>query len=132
MAEQIPLFKVFMPDSVMKPLQETLLSGYIGQGPRVDEFEAKLSDWFGHPHVLTLNSCTSALQLALRLCNVEQGDDVITTAMTCLATNVPIRAMGANPVWADINPLTGNIDPESIRKRITPKTKAILVVHWGG
>ncbi len=132
MTDAIPLFKVFMPESVMEPLKATLMSGYIGQGSKVDEFEAKLGAWFGQPHVLTLNSCTSALQLALRLANVGHGDDVISTAMTCMATNVPILAMGARPVWADINPNTGNLDPGSLRKRITAKTKAIVVVHWGG
>lgn len=128
----IPLFKVFMPETVMGPLRQTLMSGYIGQGAKVDEFESKLSVWFGQPNVLALNSCTSAIQLALRLCNVGHDDHVITTAMTCMASNVPIMAMGAHTVWADINPRTGNLDPESIRACITPKTKAIIVVHWGG
>ena len=137
-ASSIPLFKVFMPASVMEPLRETLLSGYIGQGARVDEFEAKLSEWFHdpmqshYPNVLTLNSCTSALQLALRLANVGHGDFVISSSMSCLATNTAIRAVGAHPQWADINPRNGNIDPESVHKRITAKTKAIMVVHWGG
>ena len=103
-AETIPLFKVFMPESVMEPLRETLLSGYIGQGPRVEEFESLLSKWYGHPNVLTLNSGTSALQLALRLANVSNGDFVVSTPMSCLATNTAIRAVGAHPIWADINP----------------------------
>ena len=128
----IPLFKVFMPESVMEPLKKTLLSGYIGQGPKVDEFEAELVKWLGVERVLTLNSCTSALQLALRLANVGFGDEVISTAMTCTATNVPILAMGAKIVWADIHPETGNIDPSAIEKKITKKTKAIVTVHWGG
>lgn len=128
----IPLFKVFMPDGVVPPLTETLYSGYIGQGPRVDEFEGKLSPWLGRANVLTLNSGTSALHLALRLSNVGSGDEVISTAMTCTATNEPMMERGARIVWADINPMTGNIDPDSIRKRITPRTKAIMAVHWGG
>jgi len=128
----IPLFKVFMPESVIEPLKITLLSGYIGQGPKVDEFEKMLGEWIGNPLVLTLNSCTSALQLALRLANVGYGDEVLTTAMTCMATNVPILAMGAKPKWVDINPYTGNIDSGDIKRKISPKTKAIMVVHWGG
>ena len=128
----IPLFKVHMPDSVTGALNETILSGYIGEGPKVKEFENDLGTYFGNSRVLTLNSCTSALHLALRLAGVGWGDEVITTAMTCTATNEPILANGAKIVWADINPDTGNIDPASIKSKITDKTKAIVVVHWGG
>jgi dTDP-4-amino-4,6-dideoxygalactose transaminase len=128
----IPLFKVFMPETVLEPLKKTLFSGFIGQGPKVDEFEKVLGEWIGNPLVLTLNSGTSALQLALRLANVGYGDEVLTSPMTCMATNVPILAMGAKPVWVDIDPYTGNIDPEDIKRKISPKTKAIMVVHWGG
>jgi dTDP-4-amino-4,6-dideoxygalactose transaminase len=128
----VPLFKVFMPESVLNPLAATLMSGYIGQGPKVDAFEEALAPWFGNRNVLTLNSGTAALMLALRLANVGFGDDVISTAMTCTATNVPITAMGANIIWADIDPMTGNIDPLDVERKITPKTKAIIAVHWGG
>jgi dTDP-4-amino-4,6-dideoxygalactose transaminase len=130
--KDIPLFKVFMPPSVMAPLQEVLLSGFIGEGPRVAEFEDLLAPWFGNRHVLTVNNGTSALQLALRLSDVEPGDEVISTPMTCSATNEPILALGGRIVWADINPWTGNIDPRSVAEKITPKTKAIICVHWGG
>ena len=130
--QSIPLFKVRMPESVIAPLTATLLSGYIGQGPRVDEFEKELAVWFGNQNTLALNSGTSALQLALRLADVGFGDEVISTAMTCTATNVPILAMGARIVWADIDPATGNIDPLDVERKITSKTKAIMAVHWGG
>ena len=128
----IPLFKVSMPESVLAPLNATLMSGYIGQGPRVEEFEKALAPWFDNENVLTLNSGTSALMLALRLANVGFGDEVISTAMTCTATNEPILAMGARIVWADINPNDGNIDAMDVERKITPKTKAIIGVHWGG
>lgn len=128
----IPLFKVHMPASVKDALWQTLSSGFVGQGPRVEDFEGILREYFSNQHVLTLNSGTSGLQLALRLANVGYGDEVITTAMTCTATNMPILAAGAKIVWADINPKTGNIDPQSIAKKITSKTKAIIMVHWGG
>lgn len=128
----IPLFKVFMPESVAEPLKKTLFSGYVGQGPRVEEFEQALADYIGNPYILTLNNGTAGLHLALRLAGVNNGDEVITTALTCTATNWPILANGGIPIWADIDPETGNIDPKSIAKRITKKTKAILVVDWGG
>lgn len=130
--KDIPLFKVFMPKSVMKPLEKVLFSGYIGQGLKVDEFEEKLGPCFGNQNVLTVNSGTAALQLALRLANVGIGDEVISTPMTCSATNEPILAMGARIVWADIDPWTANIDPSDVAKKITKKTKAIMCVHWGG
>ena len=130
--KNIPLFKVFMPESVLEPLREVLLSGYIGEGPRVEEFEHQLGSWFGNNNVLAVNNGTAALQLALRLSNVGYGDEVISTAMTCSATNEPILAMGAKIVWADIDPWTANIDPKDVAKKITPKTKAIMCVHWGG
>jgi dTDP-4-amino-4,6-dideoxygalactose transaminase len=128
----IPLFKVFMHESVKEPMNRTLMSGYIGQGPRVDELEKALSPWFGTENVLTVNSGTSALHLALRLAGAEHGTEVISTAMTCTATNLPILERGARVVWADIDPTTGNIDPRAVEKKITPKTRAIMAVHWGG
>ena len=128
----IPLFKVHMPESVIDPLRATLLSGYIGQGRRVEDFEAALAPWLGNSLVLTVNSGTSALHLALRLCNVGPGDEVISTAMTCTATNEPIMERGARIVWVDVDPKIGNIDADDVARKITPRTKAIMVVHWGG
>lgn len=128
----IPLFKVFMSEDVMAPLRATLMSGYIGQGPRVEEFEQRLTPWFGNPNVLAVSSGTASLHLALRLANVGPGDEVISTAMTCSATNSPILERGASIVWADIDPCTGNIDSNDVERKITSRTKAILAVHWGG
>jgi dTDP-4-amino-4,6-dideoxygalactose transaminase len=130
--KDISLFKVFMPESVMEPLRKVLLSGYIGEGPRVEEFEHQLAGRFGNDNVLTLNNGTAAIQLALRLANVEYGDEVISTPMTCSATNEPIMVMGAKIVWADIDPWTANIDPQDVERKITSKTKAVMCVHWGG
>ena len=132
MSPTIPLFKVHMPDDVSAPLLETLHSGYIGEGPRVKDFEAAVARFLHTNNVLATNSCTSAIQLALRLANVGVGDEVISTPMTCTATNEPIMAAGARIVWADIDPISGNIDPNSIRDKISARTKAIMVVHWGG
>lgn len=128
----IPLFSVHMPKQVDKPLLEVLHSGYIGQGPKVDEFEKNLAKFLGTPNILTLNSGTSSLQLALRLAGVGFGDDVISTPMTCSATNEPILAAGANIIWADVDSQNGLIDPSDIERKITKKTKAIVGVDWGG
>lgn len=128
----VPLFKVFMSTGLVNPLKQVLYSGYIGQGTKVIDFEEKLAQFINNPLVLTVNSGTSALHLALRLADVEWGDEVISTAMTCTATNWPILAQGAKIRWADIDPATGNVDPDTIKKLITKKTKAIMVVDWGG
>lgn len=129
----IPLFRVHMPPAaeLMPELAQTLYSGYIGQGPRAAEFERELAGFLGYPNVLAVNSGTSAIQLALRLAGVRYGE-VVTTPMTCAATALPILAEPAAPIWADVDPATGNIDPADVERKITRRTRAILAVHWGG
>lgn len=128
----ISLFKVHMPPSVDETMAETLWSGYVTEGPRVREFEIRMGEYLGNPHVATINSCTSGITLSLLAAGVVPGDEVITTPMTCMATNMPIHTLGARIVWADVDSSTGNIDPASVEHRITEKTKAILYVHWAG
>lgn len=132
MKKHIPLFKVFMSKDVSKPLLETIHSGWIGQGERVKQFEKALSKRIGNPRVLTLSAGTHGLHLALHMAGVKRGDEVITTALTCTASNWPIHYVGADMVWADIKADDINIDPNSIRERITKYTRAIMCVHWGG
>lgn len=129
----IPLFHVNMPprEHLMPQLEDVLYSGYITQGKKVDEFEEKLADYFRNPNVLTVNSGTSALQLALRLCRVR-GRSVITTPMTCSATALPILAEYGYIRWADVEPHSGNISAASVESVINQDTGAILVTHWGG
>jgi dTDP-4-amino-4,6-dideoxygalactose transaminase/intein/homing endonuclease len=128
---QIPLHKVLVaPDAHIK-VNQTLYSGVWTEGPRVKELEAKLRQFLGCD-VLATNSCTSAIDLALHLCGVGPGDQVISTPLTCSATNTHALLRGAQLVWADVNPETGLIDPESVAKRVTARTKAIVVVDWGG
>ena len=106
---------------------------YCGEGPLVKEFEQRFWDLAKtKTKPLMVNSCTSAISLALALCDIQPGDEVITTAQTCLATNHPILALNAIPVWADIDPYTGLIDPKDVEKKITSKTKAIIAVDWCG
>lgn len=131
MKKMIPLFTAKVTGAVDAPLLKTLHSGYITQGPKVDEFEARLSDYLGTKRTVTLNSCTSALTLALRLAGVGPGDEVISTPMTCTATNLPVVTAGATLVWSDIDE-DGLIDPRDIERHITKKTKAIMAVDWGG
>jgi dTDP-4-amino-4,6-dideoxygalactose transaminase len=129
--KNISMFKVAMNPEMNKDLLNVIHSGWIGQGPKVKEFEEKLAKVFTNDKILTLSSGTHGLSLALRLCGVGQGDEVITTPLTCTATNMPIMMQGADIVWADVKEDL-NIDPQSIKECITEKTKAIVIVHWGG
>jgi perosamine synthetase len=134
----IPLFAVHMPHAIDKPLLETLHSGYIGQGSRVDEFEKKLGEFIGFQNIATTCSGTAALQLALRILRIgsvnggSADDQILTTPMTCSATNMPILAAGAAPVWVDVHSETGLIDELDVERKINQNTRAIMCVHWGG
>ena len=127
------MFKVFLDKKkCLERITEVFNSGFINEGEQVLEFKEKLKSVFDHEHVVPVNSCTSALTMALKLAGVEAGDEVISTAMTCVATNAPITFLGAKVVWADIDRTTGNIDPKEIESKITEKTKAIMCVNWAG
>lgn len=128
----IPLFKVFMSPEVDKPLSHVLHSGWIGQGNKVIEFERELSMRVNSPYCLSLSAGTHGIHLALRLSDIEVGDEVICTPLTCTASNWPVLYQGAKIVWADIKEDDLNIDPYYIEQAISKKTKAIIVVHWGG
>lgn len=140
--EQIVLFKVFVSEDVLQPVSDVLMSGYIGQGPKVEEFEAILKGHVGNPNLVTLNSATSALHLAAHLVRkpapegnwpgIEADDEVLTSPLTCTATNWPMLANGLNLKWVDIDTETCNIDLADLESKITEKTKIVLFVHWGG
>ena len=131
--KNIPLFKVFMADTVADELKKVLYSGFIGEGPKVIEFENKISKYVGHDRVLTLNSGTSGLQLAYHMAiDHASNAEIISTPITCTATNTPIITNNAKIVWADVDPVSGSIDPNDIERKITKNTKAIVMVHWGG
>ena len=110
---------------------ETLKSTMISAGKKADLFEEKLSKKFNFPNPVTLNSGTVTMRLALIAAGVKEGDEVILPAQTFVATGHVILQCGAKPVFADIN-LDGNISVESIKSKITEKTKVIMPVHWGG
>ena len=128
----IPLFKVFMSQDVNSYLLETIHSGWIGQGEKVELFEKAISDRIGNINVVALSAGTHGLHLALILAGVKEGDEVITTPLTCTAMNWPILMQRAKIVWADIKKNDLNIDPIDVAKKITSKTKAVMAVHWGG
>jgi len=129
----IPLFKVKISDTAIEAVSKVLTSGFIGQGSIVEQFEDRLwQELKTKTRPVTLNSCTSAIDLALELLNIGEGDEIITTPQTCFASNVGAIHRGARIRWADIDPLTGLISPSSVKKLITSKTKVILAVNWAG
>lgn len=128
-----PLFKVHIPvETALTNIREVFESGFINEGEQVTKLTSALQTKLSSTNLILLNSCTSALTLALHLAGVKPGDEVISTAMTCVATNTPITTMGAKLVWADINPKTGMLDPRSVEENISIHTKAVMVVAWAG
>lgn len=138
MSGKIELFKVFMHSDVH--LDEVLHSGFISQGTAVDEFENKLVDYIGNKRCLTVNSGTSALVLALKLLektsDVWPGfgpeDVVLTPALTCFATTSAILSNNYALQWIDVDRYTANVSLDDIGKKLSAKTKIVVVVHWGG
>ncbi|WP_207260820.1 DegT/DnrJ/EryC1/StrS family aminotransferase [Desulfovibrio sp. Huiquan2017] len=111
---------------------DSMKSGWLGTGPKVARFEREFSAYVGAAHAAACNSCTAALHLSLVALGLEPGDEVITTPLTfCASVNAIIHA-GGTPVLADVDPVTQNIDPDRIREKITPRTKALLPVHFAG
>ena len=128
-----PLFKVHINQEVaVQNLSSVFNSGFINEGEQVVELERALSNFLGVSQLTLVNSCTSAISLALRIIGVGAGDEVITTAMTCVATNTPIVNSGATLIWSDIDPETGMLSAENVESLITQKTKAIILVDWAG
>lgn len=127
----IKLFKPYISPKAIEYVTETLKSDQIAEGPRVKEFEQKFEEKFNVKHAVTVNSGTSALELAYELAGIEEGDEVITPVLTCTATNLPLIHKKAKIVFADIT-RDLNIDIEDVKRKITPKTKAIVFVHFGG
>lgn len=127
----IPQFKVNMSAAAGLRVSEVLKSGYIGQGARVEEFERRLKEKLHFSHAVTVNSGSSALWLALHLAGAGYGDKVISTPMTCSATNEMIALRGCDIIWADVDKY-GNIDPYDVSRKLTPDVRAVMAVDWGG
>ena len=146
----IPLFKVYMDKDAHKEVKKVLNSGFIGQGPKVEEFEEQLREYFGTDFISTVNAATSAEHLALHMLKtpimetfdgcaqreiwpgMDDGDEVLTTPLTCTATNWPILANNLKIKWVDVDEKNLNMDLVDLERKITKKTKIIFVVHWGG
>jgi perosamine synthetase len=131
--EGIPLFYPHVPPEAITQVTDTLSGRWIGQGPKVDEFEKQFEAMFlGEHKALAVGSGTDALHLAYLLANICAGDEIIVPVFTCTATNIPLLYIGAKIIFADIDPKTFNISIEDVKRKITPKTKAIVCVDYGG
>ena len=106
----ISLFKVHYPEGVGHEIEKVFKSGCITEGEYSDRFENEFGRYVDNSNCSLVNSCTSALTLAYHLCELRPGDEIITTPMTCMATNEPISTFGADLIFADVDPSTGNID----------------------
>lgn len=127
----LKLFQPFVSEEAIQNVNRVLRSGQLAQGIEVDLFEKELEQKLGKENIVTLNSGTSALELAYELAGIGEGDEVITPVLTCTATNLPLVRRGAKIVFADINNDL-NINIEDVKNKITPRTKAIVFVHFGG
>ncbi len=133
MSEQffIPFHRPEIGEDEIDEVVRTLRSGWLTTGVRTEQFQNEFQSYIGARHVLAVNSGTAALHLALTGLKIGPGDEVITTPLTFCATVNVILHVGATPVLADIQP-NGNIDPQSVADRITPRTRAIIPVHFAG
>ena len=119
-------------DAEVQAVSDTVRSGWWAKGPRTIEFEKRFAEYVGAKYCLGVNSCTAALHLALMTQGIGPGDEVITTPLTFASSANTILHVGATPVFADIDPETGLIDPREIEKKITDKTRAVVPVHYAG
>ncbi|MFN0033245.1 MAG: DegT/DnrJ/EryC1/StrS family aminotransferase [Flavobacteriales bacterium] len=130
--EMIAIAKPYLNEDDAKAAHDTILTGWITQGPRVQEFEEKFAAYVGSKYAVALSNCTTALHLAMIVAGVKEGDEVICPSMSYVATANCIKYVGAKPVFAEVNAHTYNLDASDVAKRITSKTKAILLVHQIG
>jgi perosamine synthetase len=128
----VPVARPSLGEEEAAAARETILSGWVTQGPQVAAFEKEFAAYVGAPHACAVSSCTAALHLALHGLGVGAGDEVITVSHSFIATANAVRYCGATPVFVDIDPATYNVDPALIEAAITPRTRALLPVHQMG
>jgi perosamine synthetase len=128
----IPIAKPYLTQDEAQAAYDTILTGWITQGPKVQEFEEKFASYTSAKYAVAVSNCTTALHLAMIVSGIGKDDEVICPSMSYIATANAVRYVGAKPVFAEVDSSTYNIDPADAEKKITPKTKAILIVHQIG
>jgi len=128
----IPIAKPYLTKKEANAAYDTILTGWITQGPRVAEFEQKFAAYTGSKYAVAVSNCTNALHLAMIIAGVGQNDEVICPSLSYIATANAVKYVGAKPVFAEVNPTNYNLDIADVEKRLTSKTRAILLVHQIG
>lgn len=128
----IPIFKPYIPNDILSGIEEILYSGKLSYGKHGIKFEAALREYLSNSKSMTISSYNQAMLVALTALDLKPGDEIIASPVSCLASNQPFVSKKLKVVWADINPLTGSIDPSDIERRITSKTKAVFINHYCG
>jgi len=128
----VPFFRPDLGPAESEAVSEVLQSGWLTSGKHCRAFEEEFAEYVGADHALAVNSCTAALHLALIAHDIGPGDEVLVPTMTFAATSEVCIAVGATPVLVDVNPLTMGIDIADARSRVTARTRAIMVMHYGG
>jgi dTDP-4-amino-4,6-dideoxygalactose transaminase len=129
---RINVMKPWLGPEEVAAVTEVLESGWVAQGPRVAAFEAAFAERMDVPHAVAVSSCTTALHLALVVAGVEPGDDVVVPSFSFIATANAATYVGARPVFADVDPGTGNVTADTVKAALTPETTAVVVVDQGG
>jgi UDP-4-amino-4-deoxy-L-arabinose-oxoglutarate aminotransferase len=132
MTEFIPFCRPTIEDAEIASVVESLKSGWITTGPKVQAFEQAFRDRLGVPHAVALNSATAGLHVLLAAMGIGPGDEVITTSMTWPSTVNDVELLGARTVFADVVPGTLQLDPADVARRVTPRTRAVVPVHFAG
>jgi perosamine synthetase len=132
MSPHVPFARPYLTGDEGAAVAETIATGWVSQGPRVQAFEAALAERVGAADAVVTSSCTTALHLALHAAGVGPGDEVVVPSLSFIATANAIRHCGARPVFADIDPRTYNLDPSAAERAITSRTTAIMPVHQVG
>lgn len=126
----IPIFKPYMPN--VSGIEEILVSGQLAYGNYTKQFEEELKKYFGTPFLIVTNTFQNAISVALSALNIRPGDSIIASPMACLVSTQPYLSSGLEVRWADIDPFTGTLSPDSVKKQINSKTKAIVHNHFCG
>lgn len=130
--DRIPVMIPYLGEAEAEAAAQAVLSGWVAQGPRVARFEEAFAARVGAREGVAVSSCTTALHLALVACGIGPGDEVVVPSFSFIATANAVRYVGAAPVFADVDVVTGNLTPETVEPVLTARTRAVMLVHQGG